>query len=62
MVACGALQEVVIIGLGMDEASVRAQFDKCLLTEAEMAQEMPGNVWPLLPDPWPSWDEDEEDE
>jgi hypothetical protein len=30
-------QEIVIIGIGMDEPSLRAGFDRCLLSDAELA-------------------------
>ena len=58
----GIWQELVMIGLGMDETSVRARLDECLLKDDEMAQEMPGNVWPLLHDPWPEWPDDDDDD
>ncbi|MCC5840710.1 MAG: zinc metallochaperone GTPase ZigA [Opitutales bacterium] len=48
-------QEIVVIGFirEMDEAAVRAAFDACLLSDAEMAAG-PDN-WRTLPDPLPSW-------
>lgn len=46
-------QEIVIIGIAMDEAEVRAGFDACLLTDAEMALGPEG--WASLPDPFPKW-------
>ena len=33
-----ARQELVLIGMGMDEAELRSRFDACLLTDEEMAQ------------------------
>ncbi len=42
-----ARQELVIIGIDLNEASLRAQFDACLLTDAEMA---------CGPEVWTSWD------
>lgn len=42
-----ARQELVLIGMGMDEAALRACFDACLLTDGELAQG---------PKVWASWD------
>ena len=33
-----ARQELVLIGMGMDEPALRDQLDACLLSDAEMAQ------------------------
>ncbi len=33
-----ARQELVLIGMDMDEAAMRARFDACLLSDEEMAQ------------------------
>ncbi|WP_423358342.1 zinc metallochaperone GTPase ZigA [Pseudomonas citronellolis] len=41
-----ARQELVLIGIGMDETALRARFDACLLTDQEMAKG---------PDAWVSW-------
>jgi G3E family GTPase len=46
-------QEIVFIGIGMDEASLRRRLDACLLTEAEMRAGPKG--WAKLPDPFPRW-------
>lgn len=46
-------QELVFIGCGMDEASIRKQLDACLLTDAEMKLGVSG--WAKLPDPFPIW-------
>ncbi|MDP8568706.1 zinc metallochaperone GTPase ZigA [Methylophilus aquaticus] len=46
-------QELVIIGMQMDKAALTAQFDACLMTEAEMALGM--EAWRTLPDPFPQW-------
>jgi hypothetical protein len=46
-------QELVIIGMDMDEAALRARFDACLLTDEEMA--LGPNGWEALADPFPSW-------
>jgi G3E family GTPase len=46
-------QELVFIGIGMDEADMRRRLDACLLTEAEFAA---GEAaWLALPDPFPRW-------
>jgi G3E family GTPase len=47
-------QELVIIGMQMDKASLTAQFDACLLTETEIALGMDG--WRELPDSFPKWE------
>lgn len=46
-------QELVIIGMQMDKAALSAQFDACLMTEAEIALGM--EAWRTLPDPFPQW-------
>jgi G3E family GTPase len=46
-------QELVMIGMGMDEAALRAGFDACLLSDAEMAAG-PG-AWERFDDPFPNW-------
>ncbi|MBP2199471.1 zinc metallochaperone GTPase ZigA [Pantoea cypripedii] len=48
-----ARQELVFIGIEMDEDQVRSALDHALLTPAEMA-EGPAN-WVKLPDPVPEW-------
>lgn len=48
-------QEIVFIGIGMDEAALRRELEACLLTEAEM-QGGP-RAWSRLPDPFPPWRE-----
>lgn len=53
-------QELVFIGLGMDEAAVTAQLDACLLTETEMAYG--DEQWVKWPDPFPVWSVIEEEE
>jgi G3E family GTPase len=46
-------QEIVIIGIEMDEARLRRRLNACLLTDAEMAK---GPLrWLGLPDPFPAW-------
>jgi hypothetical protein len=47
-------QEIVVIGIDMDEGAIRAGFDRCLLTDEELALGPDG--WAKLPDPFPSWD------
>ena len=46
-------QEIVIIGIDMDEAAIRAGFDAALMTEAERAAT---GTWAELPHPFP-WSE-----
>jgi len=46
-------QEMVLIGIGMDEPALRAGFDRCLLDHDEMALGEPG--WERLADPFPGW-------
>ncbi len=48
-------QELVLIGIGMNEAALRAGFDRCLLTDAELSLGADG--WCSFPDPFPSWNE-----
>lgn len=52
-------QEIVLIGMNMDEAALRSQFDQCLLTDAELALGMAG--WSDFIDPFPQWDRHEEE-
>ncbi len=49
-------QELVLIGVGMDQAALSAQFDKCLLDVTEMA----AGQWAALSDPFPEWEMMEE--
>jgi hypothetical protein len=46
-------QQLVIIGIGMDEAALRRRLDACLLDSAEMQLGIEG--WSDLPDPFPAW-------
>lgn len=46
-------QEIVFIGQHMDEAAIRRDLDRALLTEAEFA--MGPKAWARLPDPFPAW-------
>ncbi len=46
-------QELVFIGINMDEAGWCAQLDACLLNDAEMVLGAQG--WSELPDPFPVW-------
>lgn len=48
-----AQQELVLIGMEMDEVALRARFDACLLTDEEMAAGY--DFWLTLPDPFPVW-------
>lgn len=46
-------QELVIIGVGLKEAALRASLDACLLTDEEMA--MTVSDWASFDDPWAEW-------
>lgn len=46
-------QEIVIIGIDMDEAWLRRRLNACLLTDAEMVRGVAR--WRHLPDPFPAW-------
>jgi len=46
-------QELVLIGMQMDESALRAAFDACLLSEAEMVGGE--SDWRQWPDPFPLW-------
>jgi len=46
-------QELVLIGTGIDEAALRAGFDACLLTNAEMGSGP--TDWARYEDPFPAW-------
>jgi len=46
-------QELVLIGMGMDEAALHAALDACLLSDEEMALGPTG--WSRFPDPFPQW-------
>mgnify|MGYP002515204525 CR=1 FL=1 len=48
-----ARQELVLIGMNMDEAALRAKFDACLLNDDEMAQRPA--VWETWANPFPEW-------
>ncbi|MBY0439769.1 MAG: cobalamin biosynthesis protein CobW, partial [Burkholderiales bacterium] len=47
-------QELVFIGIGMDEAALRLQLDACRLTDAE--RQGGPDAWASLPDPFPAWE------
>ena len=49
-------QELVLIGIDMDEAGLRANLDRCLLTDKEMSRGPSG--WKRLKDPLPQWEVD----
>jgi hypothetical protein len=44
-------QSLVFIGIGMDEAVIRARLDACLVPDDKFAPEN----WDTLADPFPSW-------
>lgn len=46
-------QEIVLIGIDMDETDMRSRLDACLLTDPEMA--LGEAAWADLPDPFPEW-------
>ncbi|MDQ2070467.1 zinc metallochaperone GTPase ZigA [Natronospira bacteriovora] len=46
-------QELVFIGIHMDEAAFRARVEQCLLTDEEMA--MGPEAWQSFRDPFPEW-------
>ena len=48
-----ARQELVLIGMDMDEAGLRARFDACLLTDEEMAAGPA--AWARLGNPFAGW-------
>jgi G3E family GTPase len=49
-------QDLVFIGMGMDEAALKRRFDECLLTDEEMA--FGEDAWINLTDPLPAWHDD----
>lgn len=51
-------QELVFIGMGVDEAALRAKLDACLLNDAEMAGGV--EAWRAMHDPFPAWTLDDE--
>ena len=46
-------QELVLIGTGMNEASLRASFDACLLNDHELSGSQA--QWRAFSDPFPEW-------
>lgn len=46
-------QEIVLIGIGMEEPALRQRLEACLLTDEEMAEGP--QSWQDLPDPFPEW-------
>ena len=46
-------QELVFIGMEMDQAVIQANLDACLLTDKEMSGGE--NTWRRMPDPFPVW-------
>lgn len=52
-------QDLVFIGMGMDEAALRRRFEECLLTDEEMA--FGEDAWANLTDPLPAWHEDHDE-
>jgi hypothetical protein len=53
-------QELVWIGINMDEAGIRAMLDSCLLTDGELA--LGAEAWAAhIEDPLPPWVEGDEE-
>ncbi|ACA16581.1 cobalamin synthesis protein P47K [Methylobacterium sp. 4-46] len=48
-------QELVIIGMGLDEAAIRADLDACLVGPVGVTRFRP-QLYRDLPDPFPAWD------
>lgn len=48
-----ARQELVLIGIDMDEVALRRMFDACLLTDREMT--LGPRAWRTFKDPFPTW-------
>ena len=46
-------QELVFIGIGMDEIDIYDSLQECLLTDEEFA--MGAEAWQQFPDPFPAW-------
>ncbi|WP_137938487.1 zinc metallochaperone GTPase ZigA [Chitinivorax sp. B] len=46
-------QELVFIGMGLNESAIRAQLNACLLTDGEMSLGV--NGWSAFHDPFPVW-------
>ena len=46
-------QELVFIGIGMNEAAICDSLEQCLLTDAEVAEGI--KAWKGLDDPFPTW-------
>lgn len=55
-----AQQELVMIGIEMDEPALRQGFDACLLSDAELAAGP--SAWAGYADPFPAWSIDHDDE
>ena len=47
-------QELVFIGIGMDEAAIRTALDACLVGSST-APKFEAEAWSTLPDPFPAW-------
>jgi hypothetical protein len=49
---------LVLIGCNLDETTVSAALDECLLTDSELAEGP--DVWATYDDPFDSWDDADE--
>lgn len=52
VIVARSVKEIVFIGTGMDEASMRARLDACLVPGGPA---MDIAEWAKLPDPFPMW-------
>ncbi len=50
-------QEIVFIGVGLDEVALRTRLNACLLTAAEMR--LGAKAWAKLSDPFPRWSQEQ---
>jgi G3E family GTPase len=53
-----ARQELVLIGIDMDETALRRRLNACLLTDAEMSKGP--EAWHRFTDPFPAWGNDDQ--
>ena len=53
-------QELVFIGIDMDEAHIRQRLDACLVKEQGLDPKIWAKLWGKLPDPFPVWGAEKE--